>query len=101
MDFWENVSNILKQSHLTQAYICERTNININTLHGWTSKKVLPRVDDAYKIAKALNTSVEYLMTGIQSDKNISIKNQINSIQKELNTALKKISNAKAQIELL
>jgi len=34
------------------------------TISGWRSTNVLPRADDAVKIASALNTTVEFLVTG-------------------------------------
>lgn len=36
------------------------------TVSGWRSTGVLPRADDAVEIAKALNTSVEYLVSGAE-----------------------------------
>ena len=40
------------------------TNINQSTLSTWRKKKIYPRADDACKIARSLNTTVEYLVTG-------------------------------------
>jgi len=41
-----------------------KTGIHFSTLSTWRSKKKYPRADDACKIAEALNTTVEYLVTG-------------------------------------
>jgi transcriptional regulator with XRE-family HTH domain len=41
-----------------------RTKISPSTLSTWKNKKIYPRADDAYQIAKALNTTVEYLVAG-------------------------------------
>lgn len=62
--FWTNTNQLLKQHHTTQDVMCSEINISINTLRGWVSKNVLPRADEAVKIAKFLDTSVEYLVTG-------------------------------------
>lgn len=67
MIFWNNVNSLIKAQKLTQDCICSETGISLNTLRGWISKDVLPRADEAVRIAKALNTTVEYLVTGRQS----------------------------------
>ena len=38
--------------------------ISLNTYNGWKKRRILPRVDECYAIAKALGTTVEYLLTG-------------------------------------
>lgn len=71
--FWQNVNNLIKLKNITQESICDETRISLNTLRGWVSKNVLPRADEAYKIAKALNTSVEYLVSGRDPDNSIEL----------------------------
>jgi transcriptional regulator with XRE-family HTH domain len=44
-----------------------QTDIKQSTLSTWRTEKTYPRADDAVKIAAALQTTVEYLVTG--SDK--------------------------------
>jgi hypothetical protein len=46
-----------------------KTGIKQPTLSNWRVKEIYPRADDAVRIAQALNTSVEYMVTG--SDKAI------------------------------
>ena len=48
--------------------MCTDLGISLNTLRGWVSKNVLPRVEEAIKIASYLHTSVEYLVTGKELD---------------------------------
>jgi transcriptional regulator with XRE-family HTH domain len=47
-----------------------QTDIKQSTLSTWRTEKTYPRADDAVKIAAALQTTVEYLVTG--SDKTLS-----------------------------
>jgi transcriptional regulator with XRE-family HTH domain len=47
-----------------------QTDIKQSTLSTWRTEKTYPRADDAVKIAAALQTTVEYLVTG--SDKALS-----------------------------
>ena len=68
MLFWTNTNNLIKSQKITQETLCKETGLSLNTLRGWISKNVLPRADEAVRIAKALNTSVEYLVTGEESD---------------------------------
>lgn len=66
--FWNNVNNLIKSQKITQENVCKDTGISLNTLRGWVSKDVLPRANEAVAIAKALHTTVEYLVTGEQDD---------------------------------
>jgi transcriptional regulator with XRE-family HTH domain len=47
-----------------------QTDIKQSTLSTWRADKTYPRADDAVRIANALQTTVEYLVTG--SDKALS-----------------------------
>jgi transcriptional regulator with XRE-family HTH domain len=44
-----------------------QTGISQSTLSTWRKEGTYPRADDAVRIARALNTSVEYLVTGSDS----------------------------------
>jgi transcriptional regulator with XRE-family HTH domain len=58
--FWDRYRDLVKKD----LPVILRTQIKQSTLSTWRSKKKFPRADMAVKIAKALNTSVEYLVTG-------------------------------------
>lgn len=62
--FWKNIKVLLKNNNLTQKKLAEFCEISFGTLQGWIAKSIVPDVFSAVKIAKALNTSVEYLVTG-------------------------------------
>jgi transcriptional regulator with XRE-family HTH domain len=47
-----------------------KTGIKQSTLSVWRIRKTYPRADDAVRIAEALDTTVEYLVTG--ADKTLS-----------------------------
>lgn len=86
--FWTNTNQILKQRHLTQDAMCSEINISINTLRGWVSKDVLPRADEAVKIAEYLHTSVEYLVTGEESNTSTAELSELKRKIKELAASL-------------
>ena len=54
---------------IAQKELAERTEISVNTIRGWFSKDLVPDVFNAVKVAKALNTTVEYLVTGENNNK--------------------------------
>ena len=60
--FWKNVDRILGQQKLIDA--AEKAGINYRTIKNQRSDSRLPRLEDAFKIARSLGTTVEYLMTG-------------------------------------
>ena len=65
--FWERVNKTIKTRGQKQEWLAEQTGIKYQTLRSWVSKDILPRVDDAVKIAHALEVSVEYLVEGANS----------------------------------
>ena len=62
--FWENVRKEIKAQNTTQEWVAKNSGISFNTFQGWISKGIFPRVNEAVRIAGALNISVEYLLTG-------------------------------------
>ena len=48
--------------------VVTKTHISHSTLSTWKNKKIFPRADKAYQIADAINTTVEYLITGKETD---------------------------------
>lgn len=64
MDFMNNVLNELQRQNMTQIELCDSIGISVNTFRGWVSKKVQPPVDIAYKISKALNITLDQLISG-------------------------------------
>lgn len=81
--FWNNVNNLLKEMNTTQEVMCSEIGLSINTVRGWISKDVLPRVDDAVSIAQFLHTSSEYLVTGKDDPRLENIYADISEIGKK------------------
>ena len=69
LDFWLRVKDILDYQNLTQKELAEKINEPYNTLQSWINRDRLPNAEQAVKIADALNTSVEFLVTGKSSNK--------------------------------
>ena len=64
ISFWRNVNKLIKAQNTTQEAIAKTCAINFGTFKNRSSKKIVPDAIEAYKIAQALNTTVEYLVTG-------------------------------------
>lgn len=69
MDFYERVKQLVKtETSLSLKSFIESLSINYETYNGQKRHDNMPRADEAVKIANALNTTVEYLVTGKDSD---------------------------------
>jgi len=68
MEFWERVKILVIKQNTKLSWVAETCGFNTRTFQGWITKEIMPNADQAYKIAKVLDTSVEYLITGIDSD---------------------------------
>ena len=62
--FWDRASLLMDKRKIKPADLARLTGKNRSSVSDWLNKGVLPRVDDAVKIADRLGTSVEYLVTG-------------------------------------
>ena len=80
--FWENVKILLSEKKLLQKDFAELLGINILTLKNQMTRNIIPDAIVSVKIAKALNTSVEYLVTGIEPE--ITKQDVLNYLQNNL-----------------
>ena len=66
--FWTNVKTLLDIRNLTQKELSALSDINLGTLKNQICRNVIPDAIEAVKIAKALNTTVEFLVTGTEEN---------------------------------
>jgi transcriptional regulator with XRE-family HTH domain len=62
--FWKIVKNEVARQKTSFEWLYYKTGISKGTFSSWKNRKIIPRADDAYKIAAVLRVSVEYLLTG-------------------------------------
>ena len=62
--FWVRVDSLLRQRNINIGEMCLRTNISYNTLITQRTRKSIPKIEQLCDMAKALNTSLDYLVTG-------------------------------------
>ena len=84
LDFWKNVKDELDYNLKTQKELASAIGISYNTLQSWITKDRLPDAEQALKIAKQLDTSVEYLVTGKTAEQK-GIKQNLQDMLPKLN----------------
>ena len=62
MSFGETLAGLRKDAGLTQTELARRADVPIDNLRRWEQDRHLPRVDDAYRLAKALGVGVDKLI---------------------------------------
>lgn len=66
--FWERVNDLIRQEKITQAELSLKCLMSERRIRSLSSSKRLPDVFEAMRMARVLNTTVEYLCTGSYSD---------------------------------
>lgn len=69
--FWKNVDKTL--GNRTLVSLAEEAGMNYCTLKGQRSANRYPSLEDGFKLATCLGTSIEYLLTG-SNDANICLE---------------------------
>jgi hypothetical protein len=66
--FWRRVNSLIKIRKTKQEAIAKACNIPYPTFRGMVTRKTFPGGDETYLIARALETTVEYLLSGKHPD---------------------------------
>lgn len=69
-EFWQRVNSLIKINNTTQKALSLQCGFNERRIETLSTYKRSPDVDEAVKIASALHTTVEYLVTGNQTQTN-------------------------------
>lgn len=64
MTFWERLESELQLNGCTMAELGRKIQLSPTVINSWKTRGSIPRADIAVKTAEALNTTVEYLLTG-------------------------------------
>ena len=65
--FKDRINDELEYQDISKKDFAERTGISINTLNMYLYRGSIPAADVAVRMAQALNTTTEYLVTGTDS----------------------------------
>jgi transcriptional regulator with XRE-family HTH domain len=88
MEFFERVKALAKTNKLTIEYVVRQAGLTLGSYNSYRRNKNLPRADEAQMIAQALGTTVEFLLTGAETENSTS--NLINDLQKLIEKHSKK-----------
>lgn len=96
MGFRENLKSELEYQGLTTKELSKKSGVNKRTLdHYLMNNPQEPSVTNAFNIAKALNVTVEYLLTGkntaTDNTELIEIMKQVNKLSDKKLTAIKMV----------
>ena len=80
-DFWVRVNTLIKTKCTKQQSVSEQCGISYQTFRGWVTRKVFPDALQTVRIAQALDTSVEFLVTGVEVDR---YKDELDSLKATL-----------------
>ena len=75
--FWKKALSLMDQKKIKPADLARLTGKNKSSVSDWINKGIIPRADDAVKIADLLGVSVRHLVTG-ENDAELS------ALEKEL-----------------
>ena len=68
MSFGETLARLRKDADLTQVELAERAGVPLDNLRRWEQDRHLPRVDDAYRLAKAMGIKVDRLILPVDME---------------------------------
>lgn len=88
MDFYERVKYLVKEKNFSLIPFLESIGINYGTYKAQRRYNNLPRADEAVKIAQALGTTVEYLVTGENIPPITNIKSSLLNLIHHLETEI-------------
>ena len=71
--FWLRVNQLLKKAKTTQRELANYLGIPQRTLENWIYRGNLPLINEGYRMAKFLNVSVDFLITGKEEKKQAEI----------------------------
>lgn len=64
--FWLRINSLIKEYGYTQNSLTDKCGFTPRAIANWSTRKMIPDAFSVYLIAKELNTTVEYLLTGKQ-----------------------------------
>jgi phage repressor protein C with HTH and peptisase S24 domain len=68
IEFWERFETQMKVLSLTKKEVAALVGISYGTFVNYSTNNRIPKTEEAVRIAKAIGTSVEYLVSGEETD---------------------------------
>ena len=87
---WDRVKRLLRKNKLTQSRAAEACGVKLATFQSWIRKDYYPSILGGYELARFLDVSVEYMVTGKEREARKQIES-VRSMLKEADVKLRKI----------
>ena len=85
----------IRAKNTTQEWIANKIGVPFGTFRKWLNRKTYPNLKEGQEIAKLLNTSVEYLLTGVKAEAEADVEAEnLNDAERRLMKAYRKLSFA-------
>jgi transcriptional regulator with XRE-family HTH domain len=81
IDFYERVKKLAKVNKMTIETAVGQAGLSLASYNAYRRHENLPRADEAQKIAAALGTTVEYLVTGKDPETSRKYREALEEIQ--------------------
>ena len=91
--FWEKLKDILEYQNISLKELCAKAGLKQQSIYNAITRKTFPSLETAVKIANALNVSVEYLVTGKESQEISDEECVLLIIYRKLSNSNKKLIN--------
>ena len=79
------LKNTIKAQNTTQEWVAGKIGVPLNTFKKWMNRKTYPNLKNGIEIAKLLETTAEYLVTGEYSKDLNDDEQQLINIYRKLN----------------
>ena len=87
MDFWTRLKTEIRAKNTTQEWITGQIGVPFGTFRKWMTRKTYPDIREGVEIARLLETSAEYLVTGVKIE-------TLSDTERKLITTYRKLSSA-------
>jgi len=87
MDFWTRLKTEIKAKNTTQEWITGQIGVPFGTFRKWMTRKTYPDIREGVEIAKLLETSAEYLVTGVKMESLTDTERKLISTYRKLSSA--------------
>lgn len=81
-NFWQRVDFLLEKNNLSRKELAASAKFDVSNIGKGIKDGNIPAADTAVRIAKFLNTTVEYLVTGSYSDDKVHAQIEIDELYK-------------------
>jgi len=68
MDFWTRLRDAIKAQNTTHEWVAGKIGVPLSTYKKWMTRNTYPDLREGVEISKLLETSAEFLVTGISQE---------------------------------